>query len=730
MNLVIGLLVGVCGIGFGPAGVVDSDNDGVPDVVDVCCDTPVGLHVDLTGRPIGDVDGDCDVDLRDTARILRNMSGPLKPDGPCEAACETNAECDDGEFCARPFGECGGPGHCRTRPSACPDVYLPVCGCDEKTYGNACEAAANGVGVRHEGVCESDQRCESNAECPPVAFCAQHEGDCGGVGICRVRPQVCPLIWDPVCGCDGQTYGNACEAASHGINVGRRGICDCKGDENCRVGQICVRRVGDCDGVGECRERPPSCPEIYDPVCGCDGQTHANLCLAYDAGVSVKYPGPCDESIPCNANDDCPSEAFYCASQIGNCESPGMCRFRPAQCPAVYAPVCGCDGKDYANACEAAARGVRVAHEGVCPERMCVSNDQCPCGQVCVRTGGDCDGVGYCISAPTNCPTTLDPACGCDGRTYRNTCEALVLGVSIAHLGACSCHRNTECPSGEYCRKQPGACDDAGRCDSRPDVCPENFAPVCGCDRRTYPNACYAAHSGVNVFEQGECPVSKCELPPDPGPCDGVFVRYYFDAAAGECKQFVYGGCGGNANNFPTLAECRAACGGVDVCGLPMDPGPCRAVIPRYAYNANTGRCELFIYGGCLGNANNFETLEQCDAACQPSNPCDLPIVSGPCDAFIPRFAFNRHTGQCERFIYGGCGGNSNNFPSLDACETQCPTRNRCALPIEVGPCLAVIPRFAFNEETGQCEPFNYGGCGGNANNFDTLQECRSACGP
>ena len=47
-----------------------------------------------------------------------------------------------------------------------------------------------------------------------------------------------------------------------------------------------------------------------------------------------------------------------------------------------------------------------------------------------------------------------------------------------------------------------------------------------------------------------------------------------------------------------------------DICSMPQKPGPnelsCRAYIPRYFYNSRTGKCELFIYGGCNGNANRF----------------------------------------------------------------------------------------------------------------------------
>ena len=53
-----------------------------------------------------------------------------------------------------------------------------------------------------------------------------------------------------------------------------------------------------------------------------------------------------------------------------------------------------------------------------------------------------------------------------------------------------------------------------------------------------------------------------------------------------------------------------------------------------------------------------------------------------------------------------------------------------CSLPAESGPCLAAMPRWAFNPQTGMCEGFTYGGCGGNANNFATFETCVAACVP
>ena len=66
-----------------------------------------------------------------------------------------------------------------------------------------------------------------------------------------------------------------------------------------------------------------------------------------------------------------------------------------------------------------------------------------------------------------------------------------------------------------------------------------------------------------------------------------------------------------------------------DVCSLPKDPGPCGGYYERYYYDSESGICKPFVYGGCLGNGNNFKTLQECLGQCVPGMPLLLIYLLG-----------------------------------------------------------------------------------------------------
>ncbi|EDV57664.1 early lactation protein [Drosophila erecta] len=66
------------------------------------------------------------------------------------------------------------------------------------------------------------------------------------------------------------------------------------------------------------------------------------------------------------------------------------------------------------------------------------------------------------------------------------------------------------------------------------------------------------------------------------------------------------------ANPLPDASELSVP----EDCHQPKETGRCFALFYRYAYNVDTQSCEEFVYGGCAGNKNNFESKEQCEQAC------------------------------------------------------------------------------------------------------------------
>ena len=91
------------------------------------------------------------------------------------------------------------------------------------------------------------------------------------------------------------------------------------------------------------------------------------------------------------------------------------------------------------------------------------------------------------------------------------------------------------------------------------------------------------------------------------------------------CLQLIEHHCDGNAT--PQVLEACLnksilTCAKPAHCLQASETGMCRAAFPRFYHNAETGACEQFIYGGCGGNTNNFVTEEECNDACAGIRYC------------------------------------------------------------------------------------------------------------
>lgn len=182
---------------------------------------------------------------------------------------------EDGQDMTPPVVEPGGE-----TPGVCPQPEQ-VCGDDAVTYETACAASRARVRVQHVGPC--GEACLFDADCGVYE-------QCGSAGTCE--PVSCTAEVAPVCGVDGVTYSNACEAGAHHVGVASQGECApaCQVDADCELGSVC-------EG-GSCEEA--ACPEIAEgdfsqEICGEDDFTYASACHARAEHISVAHQGCCVE---------------------------------------------------------------------------------------------------------------------------------------------------------------------------------------------------------------------------------------------------------------------------------------------------------------------------------------------------------------------------------------------------------------------------------------------------
>lgn len=231
--------------------------------------------------------------------------------------------------------------------------------------------------------------------CLLLASSISAQTDC--IDSTLIDPSVpCPTIYLPVCGCNGITYNNACEAeVMGGVVEYTNGAC--AADVNCisTIQQEWGTLV-DCSG------------EI-DPVCGCDGVTYTNACMAFYYGGVTNY------SIgPCGATEYCPVIPPFvdfgeCDMYLGIANINGTC---------VPMSGCGSTGPNNYNY-QAFFSQTMEECEQSCGPAPCIDSTL--------------------IDESIACTNIYLPVCGCNGITYSNSCEATNwYGVSSFTMGECT----------------------------------------------------------------------------------------------------------------------------------------------------------------------------------------------------------------------------------------------------------------------------------------------------
>lgn len=277
------------------------------------------------------------------------FEGPGCPDILCPPPPPACSACAAGERC------CPGcaPGEiiC-TNDDLCPDLGCPPPpGCDACGVGQTCCPACPG----DPPYCSDTPDCPV-FDCPPptCSECGPGETCCpscpGEPPFCSADG-FCPDIICPGCACpDGLRCCTGCDGTQS--CVGPDEPCEacpipiCDDGVACPDGYFCDRSSG-CGGSGVCQRTPTGCPRDCPGVCGCDGNSYCNSCVAASVGVDTAHAGECGTGecasrSYCGCSGGCEPLVDLSTGCICGCDDPFNCTGEICDCDCGGATYLGC----------------------------------------------------------------------------------------------------------------------------------------------------------------------------------------------------------------------------------------------------------------------------------------------------------------------------------------------------------------------------------------------------
>ena len=381
-------------------------------------------------------------------------------------------------------------------------------------------------------------------------------------------PSNCPLVYDPVCGADGNTYVNVCGAALSNVRIAHQGICNASME---------------CDWP--CTE--PN-PELRF-VCA-DGNIVRNR-------------------IDCQGNVSCPyvvSRHYVCPdgsekNDPADCSLPASFTAAPAGIQTIY--VCS-DGREVAGEADCSANCV--------PATLAVTHVSTDFG-----SGGahalvyECWDGSY-VKSPKDCPAFCGQNCRCgneyspvcvNGRTYRNPCLARCDGATAYTEGRCG-----QPP----CASVNEACTPAGLIGSSSLTHLAAFANPSCCEEGSYCSANRVCVPQEICKPKGE----KCSRP------NVTYSMAYVPSQQGDC-------CAGLYCDESSICSERSSCG---TSGSPCGYASGLAAAPAYlgacceGYTCSQNKCAIdqcvAEYGSCRSDAECCNGME-----CSDFGQCKKPCV-------------------------------------------------------------------------------------------------------